>query len=51
MDETPSRCVSFGVWVEETTSDDEILIDDHCHGSFDSEMDRSNNRAERLIAA
>ena len=51
MDETPSRRVSFAVQVEETTSDDEILIDDHRHGSCDSEMDRSNNRAERLIAA
>ena len=46
MDETPSRCVSFAVRVAETTSDDEILIDDHRHGSCDSEMDRSNNRSE-----
>ena len=51
MDETPSRCVSFALRVEETTSDDKILIDDHHHGSCDSEMDRSNNHAERFIAA
>ena len=51
MDETPSRCVSFTLQVEETTSDDEIVINDHCHGSCDSEMDRSNNHAERLVAA
>ena len=29
MDETPSRRVSFALRVEETMSDDEILIDDH----------------------
>ena len=40
MDEAPSRCVPFALQVEETTSDDEILIDDHRHGSCDSEMDR-----------
>ena len=40
--------------VEETTSDDEILIDDHCHGSCDSEMDRSEiigPCVERFVAA
>ena len=41
MDETPSRRVSFALRVEETTSNDKILIDDHRHVSCDSEMDRS----------
>ena len=38
MDETPSRRVSFALRVQETTTDDEILIDDY---RCDSEMDRS----------
>ena len=41
MDETPSRHMFLALRVEETTSDDKILIDDHRHGSCDSEMDRS----------
>ena len=49
MDETPSRCI-FALQVEEITSDDEILIDHHHHDSCGSEMDTSNNRAEKFVA-
>ena len=44
MDGTPSRRVSFSLQVEETTIDDEILLDNCHHGMCDSmngEMDRS----------
>ena len=44
MDGTPSRRVSYSLQVEETTMDDEILLDNHHHGTCDSmnsEMDRS----------
>ena len=44
MDGTPSRCVSFSLQVEETMTDDEILLDNRHHGtcdSMDGEMDRS----------
>ena len=44
MDGTPSRRVSFSLQVEETTTDDEILLD-NCHrgmcDSMNGEMDRS----------
>ena len=43
MDGTPSRHVSFSLQVEETTTDDEILLYNRCHGTCDSmngEMDR-----------
>ena len=44
MDGTPSRHVSFSLQVEETTTDIEIVLDNHHHGTCDSmngEMDRS----------
>ena len=41
MDVIPSRCVSFALQAEETTTDDEILIDDHQHGTRGRETDRS----------
>ena len=40
----PSRRVSFSLQVKETTTDDEILLDNRHHGtcgSINSEMDRS----------
>ena len=37
----PSRCVSFVLQAEETTTDDEILIDDRQHGTCGRETDRS----------
>ena len=43
MDGTPSRRVSFCLQVEETTTDDEILLDNRHLGkcdSMDGEMDR-----------
>ena len=43
MDGTPSRRVSFSLQVEETTTDNEILLDNCHHGTCDcmnSEMDR-----------
>ena len=44
MDGTPSRCVSFSLQVQETMTDDEILLENHHHrtcDSMNSEMDRS----------
>ena len=44
MDGMPSRHASFSLQVEETTTDDEILLDNRHHGTCDSmngEMDRS----------
>ena len=44
MDGTPSRRVSFSLQVEETTTDDEIILDNRHHGtcgSMNGEMDRS----------
>ena len=44
MDGTPSRRVPYSLQVEETTTDDEILLDNRHHGTCDSmngEMDRS----------
>ena len=44
MDGTPSRRVSFSLQVEETTTDNESLLDNCHHGTCDSmngEMDRS----------
>ena len=41
MDVMPSRCVSFVPQAEETTTDDEILIDDRQHGTRGRETDRS----------
>ena len=38
---TPSRCISFALQADETTTDDEILIDDCQHGIHGREMDRS----------
>ena len=37
----PSRYVSFAFQAEETITDDEILIDDHQHGTRGRKMDRS----------
>ena len=41
MDVTPSRRVSVALQVEETTADDEILIDDRHCGTHGSETGRS----------
>ena len=44
MDGTPSRHISFSLQVEETTTDDEIVLDNRHHHTCDSmngEMDRS----------
>ena len=41
MDVMPSRCVYFALQAEETTTDDEILIDDCQRGTRGREMDRS----------
>ena len=41
MDVTPSRRVSVALQVEETTADDEILIDDRHCGTCGSETGRS----------
>ena len=37
---TPSRCMSFALQAEETTTDDKILIDDRQHGMHGRETDR-----------
>ena len=41
MDVTPSKCISFTLQAEETTTDDEILIDNRQYGTHGRETDRS----------
>ena len=48
MDGTPSRHVSFSLQVEETTTDDEILLDNRHHGTCDS-MDGEMDRPETIF--
>ena len=48
MDGTLSRCVSFSLQVEETTTDDEIILDNRHHGTCDS-MDGEMDRSEKIF--
>ena len=51
MDIMPSRCMSFALQAEETTTDDEILIDNHQLSTSGRETDRSEIVAGMEVGA